>query len=60
MVAEQKKEPVEVFVCGPDVCKSGGKHEWGKELVKIDEHSMSIVCEKCGMPRMDYDMWGST
>jgi len=56
-MSEDKKE-VEVFVCGPDVCKSGGKHEWGKELMEIDERTMSTVCLKCGMSRMDYDMWG--
>lgn len=44
------------FACGPDVC-SGGTHEWGNELVSVDDHSASVVCKKCGMTKLDRDMW---
>jgi hypothetical protein len=54
---EDTAEPVSLFICGPNVCPKGGDHEWGDELVKIDECCESIVCTKCGAPKMYSDMW---
>ncbi len=55
---EDTAEPVELFVCGPDVCTKGGEHEWGDECVQLDECCCSVVCKKCGAPKIYSDMWG--
>lgn len=56
--SEEAQDRIEVFACGPNVCPKGGDHEWGDELVELDDCSASVVCKKCGMDRMSVDMWG--
>lgn len=57
MKDETTDPPVRVFACGPEVCVDLGGHKWGVELVQLDQHTASIVCIKCGMPKVDWDMW---
>lgn len=58
-MTDEKKEPVEVFICGPDRCPKGGEHEWGDELQPVPGwlNAESIMCKKCGADKMSSDMW---
>ena len=58
-MVEKEQEQAAVFacVCASDKCPKGGEHEWGDELVQLDEHSASVVCKKCGIDQMSVDMW---
>ncbi len=60
-------ETVEIHTCGPSTakckceCGSNGPkcgHQWdGPEWESEDGLSGSSTCSKCGMVRMDHDMW---
>jgi len=51
-----QKEPVSVFMCGGSLCKDGKDHEWDGPIRRWKTGS-SQTCSKCGMTRMDFDMW---
>jgi hypothetical protein len=45
----------DVMECINEHFKRDCEHDFSGELVKMDECSMSVVCQKCGMSSMDHD-----
>jgi hypothetical protein len=45
---------IQINVCPP---RCGDKHDWTGPWIQRDSGEGSVTCAKCGMAKIDFDIW---